>query len=199
MFSISISKIDLTLDTGAKWLLIFDNAENADLLLQYWPLAMDGCVLLTTRNHSLAFQPAGHGIEVSPFDSTKGSEFLLNLLSMDIAIDLTSQEAESALELSQRLSGHALAISQMAGLIHRRGWSIKEFLEVYSRNAQKMDHKASLETVWKLSFESLDADPASLLGLLTFLMPDSIPILLFHPGDPELLPERMKFCNDEIE
>lgn len=196
---ISGFRIKLIYGTGAQWLLIFDNAESSDMLLQYWPLATDGCVLLTTRNHSLAFQPAGAGIEVPPFESTKGSEFLLNLLSMDIVKNLTSQEARSALELSQRLSGHALAISQMAGLIQNRGWSIEEFLQVYSRNAQKVDHKTSLETVWKLSFESLEAASSALLGTISFLMPDSIPQSLFQPSDPQLLPDRLKFCDDEIE
>ncbi len=180
-------------------MLIFDNAETSEQLLQYWPLASEGCVLLTTRNHSLAFQPAGAGIEVPPFESVKGSEFLLHLLSMDIANDITSQEAESAMELSQRLSGHALAISKMAGLIHKRGWSIAEFLQVYSQNAQKMEHKTSLDTVWKLSFESLDEASFALLGALAFLMPDSVPRALFKPNDSDLLPEALKFCDDEIE
>lgn len=156
-------------------------------------------MLLTTRNHGLALQPAGAGLEVPPFESTKGSEFLLHILSMDIADSLTAQEAKSAMELSERLSGHALAISQMAGLIHKRGWSIEEFLQHYSKNAQKMVTKTSLETVWKLSFESLDPAAFALLGTLSFLMPDSIPQALFRPDDPDLLPERLKFCDDEIE
>jgi hypothetical protein len=54
-----------------------------------------------------------------------GPKFLLNLLKKDLGAEITADESQSAMELSD---GHALAISQMAGLIHRRSWSIKEFL-----------------------------------------------------------------------
>lgn len=80
------------------------------------------------------FDPAETGIEVLPFDLESGARFVLHLLSNDIAADLTSQEAESATGLSERLSGHALAISQMAALINRRSWTINEFLAIYDRN-----------------------------------------------------------------
>ncbi|KAK3178321.1 hypothetical protein OEA41_000454 [Lepraria neglecta] len=49
--------------TKSEWLMAFDNAEDVDLLLQYWPLASRGTVIATTRNHTLAFEPAQSGIE----------------------------------------------------------------------------------------------------------------------------------------
>jgi hypothetical protein len=118
---------------------------------------------------------------------------------MDIVSNLASQEALSAMELSSRLSGHALAISQMAGLIHKRGWSIEEFMKLYSRNAQKIENRTSLDTVWKLSFESLEKNSYQLLGVLSFLMPDSIPDALLRPSDTVMLPECLMFCEDEME
>jgi len=46
---------------------------------------------------------------------------------------LNEEEATSAEQLSQKLSGHALAISAMAGLIHRRALSITEFMNFYNQ------------------------------------------------------------------
>jgi hypothetical protein len=186
--------------TACKWLLIFDNAENPNLLLEYWPVQVssNGAALVTTRNHALAFQPAETGIEILSFDSELGSKFVLHLLSMDISHDLSSGEIESARELSEKLSGHALAINNMAGLIHRRSWSIREFLSVYENNTEKL-HDKTLATIWKLSFESLDAQSGGLLGVLSYVVPDSIPQELFRTPSPEDLPSSLQFCSDELE
>lgn len=181
-------------------MLIFDNANDENVLIDYWPVASKGCALITTRNHNLAFQPADTGIEILPFGTEAGSGFLLHLLSLDIADKLTVQEAKSAHELSERLSGHALAISQMAGLIHRRSWSIEEFLAIYDKNTQKIHGSAtgdSLDTVWYLSFKSLEPECSAFLGVLCYVSPDSIPQELFEstaalPPGLELYQDTMK-------
>lgn len=181
--------------SDAKWLMIFDNAESLELLLQYWPSAGQGSVIITTRNRTLALQPADINIEVPHFDKKAGSELLLYLLKMGVASDISQMDTQSAVELSEKLSGHALALSQMAGLIHKGNWSIEEFLRLYSRNTRKF-HGSSLEAVFKLSFESLDEQSAALLGVMSFLTPDSIPQKLFESGDPARLPDALKFCAD---
>jgi hypothetical protein len=187
---------------ACKWLLIYDNVENSDLLLKYWPVASQGCAIITTRNPSIAYEPVETGIEILPFDREAGSCFILHLLSRDIAMDVESKESQSAIELSERLNGHALAITQMAGLIHRRSWTIEEFVKIYDRNTRKMlgmPGKNSLDAVWKLSFESLSPMCASLLGVLSFISPDSIPQVLFEPLDPLALPKSLQFCSDEFQ
>lgn len=83
-----------------------------------------------------------------------------------------ANNTQSAYSLSERLSGHALALSNMSGLIHLRSWSISELIEVYDRSK---DFKDRLETVWQLSFEKLQPDCAALLSAFTFCVPDSIP------------------------
>ena len=182
--------------------MVFDNAEDADLLLQCWPLASRGSVIATTRNHALAFEPAQSGIEIESFETQTGSAFLLHLLSTDTIQELSSKEMESANDLSRKLSDHARAVSQMAGLIHRRSCSIEEFMIIYEQNAQK-SHKSSkssnsLDTIWQLSFQSLDILTPTLLGTLIFLVPDSIPKSLFEIGATRL-PDGPKFCADRLE
>ena len=159
-------------------MIIYDNAETIELLRDYWPLSgSNGRVLITTRNHLLGFDPAEAGLEILPWDTDTGSKFLLHLLAGHISAELLANETQSAYSLSERLSGHALALSNMCGLIHRRSWSISELVEVYDRSK---DFKNGLETVWQLSFENLRPDCAALLSAFTFCAPDSIPQSLFE-------------------
>lgn len=163
---------------ACKWLIIYDNAETSELLRDYWPLSgSTGRVLVTTRNHSLGFDPADAGLEILPWDTATGSKFLLHLLAGQISAELLANETESAYSLSEKLSGHALALSNMCGLIHRRSWSISELVEVYDRSRDFTD---GLDTVWRLSFESLRPDCAALLSVFAFCAPDSIPQSLFE-------------------
>jgi hypothetical protein len=166
-------------------------------------LASQGSVIITTRNRSLAFEPAGKGIEVLHFDSEAGSGFLLHLLQMDVAKDIANQDVRSAKALSEKLSGHALALNQMAGLIHKRSWSIDEFLRIYDKNARRIhglsQEENSIDTVWRLSFESLDGPASAILGVLSFYMPDSIPEALFRRTSSKDLPHSLKFCEDDFE
>lgn len=159
-------------------MIVYDNAEAIGLLRDYWPLSgSNGRVLITTRNHSLGFDPADAGLEILPWDTDTGSKFLLHLLAGHIRAELLANETQSAYSLSERLSGHALALSNMCGLIHRRSWSISELIEVYDRSK---DFNDGLETVWQLSFENLRPDCAALLSAFTFCAPDSIPQSLFE-------------------
>ncbi|KAF1961988.1 hypothetical protein CC80DRAFT_522601 [Byssothecium circinans] len=184
----------------SKWLVVYDNVESADLLLPYWPSTSRGRAIITTRNHSLAFRPASAGIEVKSWDPKIGCEILLYLLRKDLGADL-ELEGESALELSKRLSGHALGISHMAGLIRRRSWSITEFMQYYTKNPKRL-HGSELNAIWEFSFRDLvQKNPTShtLLGILSYLMPDNIPQSLFAL-DPEVeAPIGCEFCSDEFE
>lgn len=111
-------------------------------------------------------------------------------------------EAKSALELSEKLSGHALALSHMAGLITKRSWSIQRFLAAYEKNMKKIHStrgKDSLDAIFHLSFEELDPCAASILGVLSYISPDKIPQELFESDDISQLPEDLSFCIDEFD
>lgn len=184
-----------------RWLIVYDNAEDLDLLRAHWPSANRGHALITTRNHYFAFEPADGGLEITTWDDETGSRFLLHLLSTDIGTRLKEDEVTSAHELSQRLSGHALAISHMAGMIHKRSLSIVEFMKIYNRYPDKMhgiSGNRSINALWDFSFKSLDAQSSAILGVLSFVNPDSIPQALFEPPSASDLPESLRFCSDPL-
>ena len=113
------------------------------------------------ENHSLGFYPAHVGLEVLPWDTATGSQFLLHLLAGQISAELLGNEGKSAYSLSEKLSSHVLALSNMCGFIHRRSWSISELVEVYDRSR---DFKDGLGTVWRLSLEVLQPECGIYLG-----------------------------------
>ncbi|KID93400.1 NB-ARC and TPR domain protein, partial [Metarhizium majus ARSEF 297] len=194
--------LDWLQNTECQWLLVFDNVESVDLLMTYWPTASKGQAVITTHNHNLAFYPTDGGLEITEWDTETGSQFLAHLLSTDIGNQLTENEAHSAHELSLTLSGHALALSLMAGLIHRRSWSIEEFVEMYKRQPQKVHGifgNSSINALWDMSFRSLNERTCAILGVLAFLSPDSIPQALFEPKDPTNFPDSLKFCKDSFD
>ncbi|RGP66019.1 tetratricopeptidelike helical [Fusarium sporotrichioides] len=183
--------------TDCTWLLVYDNVPSVKSLSRYWPVASRGHVLITTRNSSVAFRQASSAVEITSWDIPMGSEFLMFLLQRELGND-AKKEGMSALELSRRLSGHALGISHMAGLIDKRSWTISEFMNVYLNNPRRFDGKqgSELQALWDFSFQSLDTEVRCFLGVVSFLMPDNIPQSLFEIT--EGLPERLDFCSDQF-
>ena len=119
---------------------------------------------------------------------------MLHLLAGHIRGELLASETESAYSLSERLSGHALALSNMYGLIHRRSWSISELVEVYDR---AKDFKDGFETVWQLSYTNLQPNCAALLSAFSFCAPDAIPQSLFEfDEETEHLTDDMRWYLD---
>lgn len=183
-------------------MIVYDNVESMDLLLSYWPVASRGQVIITTRNHKFAFELAERGIEVTSWDSETGSQFLVHLLSTDIGEEIAAADIKSANQLSERLSGHALAISHMAGLIYRRSWSISEFVDIYKKQPQKMhgiSGNSSINALWDISFSSLSPKSQEILGVLCFTAPEAIPQSLYETEDEASLPKSLQFCADNLE
>ena len=167
------------------------------MLLPYWPGSSRGKAIITTRNRALAFEPASSGLEVTSWDAQTGSQFLLFLLKKSVGRDLEA-EGSSALALSERLSGHALAISHMAGLIYEGESSIQEFMMMYLKNPRPAHATNELAALWDFSFKSLNKNSLSLLGVMAYLAPDGISQELFEAGAGRKLPDDLDFCSDEF-
>jgi hypothetical protein len=181
-----------------KWLAIFDNVESADTLAPYWPrCAPSGRAIITTRNPSLASNSASSSIEVNSWDVAIGADFLFFLLKKEIGRDVNA-ESTSARVLSEKLSGHALAISQMAGMIRDGQCSVQEFTTIYLENPRMAHAQDELDTLWRFAFESLDNDSFSLLGIISFLEPDNIPPEILEPKDNQGLSANLAFLKNKF-
>ncbi|EHK22215.1 uncharacterized protein TRIVIDRAFT_191059 [Trichoderma virens Gv29-8] len=158
-----------------------------------------GKAIITTRNHNLVYKFATSGLEITSWDAKTGSEFLLFLLKDNIARDIQA-EGISAVELAEKLNGHALGISHMAGLIQQNSWpmSITEFMRTYLKDLRRL-HKTELQAVWDISFGTLEKDSRVLLGVASFLAPDNMAHELFDNRNGLDPPDDLKFCLDGLE
>jgi hypothetical protein len=186
--------------------LILDNVEDHSIFDECWPVAQHGAILITTRHPSLATQPVENGLEIPTFGTQEGADFLEHLLA-----NRTVSEADhqASLQVSSKLDGHALAINQMAALMNARRISSTNFLNLYEKNPQRIHrerktgwkyigYQHALDTVWKISFASLGGDASLCLGILSWLVPDSIPYALFEHSETVNLPETLSFCQDDF-
>lgn len=163
----------------AKWLLVFDNADNLELILDYLPASGPGSILITSRD-SLAKTDltANVGIEMQELTPEDSSSLLLSL----VGEQPSEKGSRDALLLAERFKGLPLAIHQVAALIRRKEMTISEFLETYGSEpsvetlagAPAISHqerdRRTLRDVWRL--ESFSHQAMSLLGLLSLLDPD---------------------------
>lgn len=193
--------------TGAKWLLVYDNVESSRVFDLYWPAANHGSVLITTRRRSLTAQPINKAIGLEEFTPLSGAQFLVHLLQGRVVRE-EDPEFQAAIKVSIRLSGLALAISQMAALINARNMSPEKFIIHYDKYQSKMlqerkpgwkypGYNHALDTVWELSFNALKSESRILLSIMSYLAPDSIPLQLFNGSAESLKRPSIAFCADE--
>ncbi|KAI9719975.1 MAG: hypothetical protein M1812_003100 [Candelaria pacifica] len=161
------------------WLLIFNNADNLEVLKQAWPGNSKGSVLITSRDSNAAFAPAAHGYHVQPFDDNIGSSALLSFTSQDQS-SISNQNI--AKEITNMLGGLPLALRQISGFIKQQKLTLEAFLSLYERNALKIherrggvtDYEHTISTVWELALAKLPQNAKTLQNLLAFLDPDHI-------------------------
>ena len=170
-----------TPENVVKWLLIFDNVDNLDVLSEYWPKFGRGSVLVTSRDpfakHNLYME---QGMNLPPLLTTE-SEMLMQRLT-HVRADAFQKQALSI--IAQKLDGLPLAITQMSGVFRRLRLSYTDFLKYYNEEGiEKLFRKqtdlsdgqsiSSLATVWAL--DRLSREARALLQVICLLDPDNIP------------------------
>jgi tetratricopeptide (TPR) repeat protein len=175
-----------------RWLLVFDNAERPEQLQPFRPSASAGHVIVTSRF-------AGWGA----IGSRVGVDVLSRAESVHLLQHrLPSIEPDLADELAAELGDLPLALEQAAGYIEARSTPPATYLRLFRAKREEMlaegsvpDHSL-LDQTWAMSVEQLEKEePAAvmLLGVASFLAPDSIGLDLFAAGnvvDDELDRER---------
>lgn len=174
-------------NTEASWLIIFDNADDPDILTDYSQMLGTGSLLVTSR-HPLAkeiFSPSTVGIALEPL-SSEDSALLLRNLTQNAR---NRKDASLSTHVAERLGGLPLAITQMAGIIRRQFMSYTEFLESYEDHTEheqlhgqemvprRATARGSVASIW--AFDDLKPETKYVLEILTFLDPDCIQELLF--------------------
>ena len=187
---------------GSKWLLVFDNVDDPDILEDAWPRSDNGSVLITSRDSAIV-GPEIQSMQIQPFTKEVGAAVLLRLLKRQAASSDESREVE---EIIQVLGGLPLALNQMAGFMSQQRLSAKDFIPLYQRNSAKIDarkvkgsNEHTLSTLWEVSLTQLTGSSSTLLKLLAYLDPDQVHESVLIEGGKQLVEGEFEFLWDEME
>jgi hypothetical protein len=188
-FSMSIAKAWLARPHLAddrknpSWLLIFDNADNLDIIADYVTFDGNGSVLITSRDPFAKehFIPNA-GIDLQPLSTIDSATLLRTLIRRNG--DGNADEKAASVEVATHFDGLPLALTQMAAFIRRRQLSIREFVNSFATDVRYLETRderdptqhrrygATLATTF--NFQDMSTDAMALLQLLAFLNPDRI-------------------------
>jgi tetratricopeptide (TPR) repeat protein len=171
------------------WLLVFDNADDLEMVREILPTGCHGHVLLTTRAQAMG--GLAQHVEIETMPPEEGALFLLRragLIGAQTSLAETPKAyRETALEIVHDLGGLPLALDQAGAYMEESSCHPADYLRLYRqqcavllsrRGGLTSDHPEPVTTTWALSFQQVEqADPlaADLLRLCAFLDPDAIP------------------------
>jgi tetratricopeptide (TPR) repeat protein len=149
------------------WLVIFDNAEDVDVLARFRPAGRGGRVLVTSRRR--AARLLGIPISVPPFDRAASVELL--------RIRVPGIEVDAAADLAALVGDLPLAVDQVAGYLDETETPPASYAQLLMTRPG-----LAVTDVWQLSIDRVGAEnPAAveLLELLAFCAAEPVPLDLF--------------------
>ena len=119
------------------WLLIFDNADNLDVITDYVPLTGNGSILVTSRDPAAKtrFFAHGSGVDLAPLQSAEAVDLLWKMVQRS-SQGLSQDEKSASRAIANEFDGLPLAMIQTAGYIRWRQLSMREFVDQYRPDAQ---------------------------------------------------------------
>ena len=198
-----VDAVKYWLEQNQKWLLIFDNAQEPEVIERFLPQGGCGHVIITSRNPNWA--SLAHPRDVEVFKPKEAIEFMLKRTSQN--------DKASAKSLVEETGFLPLALEQAGAYIEETGLSLSDYLIRFKehrktalKRGKPADYPDTVATTWEISFQAIKEKlPASadLLKLCAFLAPDDIPKSLFLKGRMDLpkplaLSTADEFAFDEI-
>jgi tetratricopeptide (TPR) repeat protein len=194
------------------WLLIFDNATNADMVSRYIPQGT-GHVIITSRDSHWRKALRVDGIEVGEFETVEAVEFLRKRVPALAILPLPGGEADAdeaarvqaenaqrdrdASELAGELANLPLAVEHAAAYLAEVGVTVQDYLKQFRANAHRLlatdvdiSYPRAVATTWSVSRQTISPEADALFKLLAFFAPEPIyEELLLRPGMDAQLPE----------
>ena len=176
--------------THDRWLLVYDNVEQADESLRdALPTDGRGHVLLTSRSQAWGGTAEKIRVGVLPRD-----EAVALLLRRAEVATPTDAQREAADRVADALGDLPLALEQAAAYVDEAGIAFDAYLDLFQQRRADLLAEGTLSTAypdtvattWSLAFEKAEAEcPAAggLLRLCACLAPDDIPADLIRQWD----------------
>jgi tetratricopeptide (TPR) repeat protein len=172
-------------DPFARWLLIFDNADQPEDILPLIPPG-PGDVLITSRNHR--WQSVINTVPMDVFTRPESKEFLAKRVTKG----LSDMDAD---RLAEQLGDLPLALEQAGAMIAETGMPVDEYLRLLREQVagimsegKSPDYPMSMTAAWKLSVDTLQnqlPQARELLRCCAFFGPEPIPRDLFRQAGQE--------------
>ncbi|GAA3442867.1 hypothetical protein GCM10018955_23050 [Planomonospora venezuelensis] len=167
-----------------RWLLIFDNADEPELIRGMIPDGGPGHVLITSRNSR--WSGVAETVTVDVFTREESLAFL----NKRVGHEVDRKEAD---RLATELGDLPLALEQAAALQHQTGMSTEEYIEeLHERTrdllsmGQSTEYPLSMTAAWQLSLEAVESkvpQAGDLLRCLAFFGPNPVPRDVFRRGN----------------
>lgn len=166
-----IATIRGELEKRQRWLVVYDNAESAELLAAATP-QRGGHVIITSRSPHWT-----NAVNIDVFSENEALTYLQKISGV------TGQDAQLK-SLAKELGYLPLALTQAGAYIRRQQIDVATYQRLFS--AKKMDllskhergYPGTVATAWQLSFEKItqeDPNAVKLLHICSHLAPDNIP------------------------
>jgi tetratricopeptide (TPR) repeat protein len=179
----------LSSSRAGRWLLVVDNADDADIffgtaqlkgVVEYLPESETGIIVYTTRTPEVAELTRGDVIELGAMDREDAVAFLTKSL---IRKDLLRNDATTK-ELLDQLTYLPLAIAQAAAYLNRNRISVARYLQLLRSTEHNVVALMSREfrddtrykqsanavaTTWVVSFSQIRERDAAAADLLAFM------------------------------
>ncbi|KAK0673213.1 P-loop containing nucleoside triphosphate hydrolase protein [Cercophora samala] len=203
--------------TEQRWLLIYDGAESPEVVAKFWNPSKKGSILLTSRRRVFAVQPANGGIEILPFPTDVGADYAFDIITSLQPKDpklvtpvFAQDEFDATLELSKRLGGHPLALTQASSLAWKRGMTAKAMLEFYKEDPESFHQTTNpdllhagyslpISQVFFRSPRPFTNGALLLLSIMCFLQLEGIPEDIFYFPRDANLPRVLRFLSNKRE
>ena len=183
--TVTVAAVREWLRQNDRWLLILDNAPDADAVADLLPDGKSGHVVITSR--SAAWRDTARPLPVDTWPRDESVAFLRAR---------TGDEGDAADTLAAELGDLPLALEQAAAYMDAAGMSYDAYLETYRENpaeamatAAPRAHPDPVARTWAMSMKRLreeSPEAADLLNLCAFLAPDDIPRAMIADGAEHL-------------
>jgi tetratricopeptide (TPR) repeat protein len=169
----------------ARWLIVFDNADDPTSLNGLIPSRGTGCVLITSR-YALWGERGFGCLELGVLQTDAATQLLKNRAGRSSDPDATM--------LADHLQGHALALQQAAAFVSRAKWSFGQYLTMLRERARDLLQidlarsqpltglEKTVYTVWQSSVDRAASDARyarDVLRVLSVIAAEKIPRSIF--------------------
>ncbi|MCP2335038.1 FxSxx-COOH system tetratricopeptide repeat protein [Actinomadura rupiterrae] len=185
----------------ARWLLIFDNADEPDDINAFVPQG-PGDVLITSRNPNWKGRGRVATVEVDVFSRKESVEFLGRRLPGALGSD-------DADHLADELGDLPLALEQAASLLQESAMSVRDYLTLLRDRigdllleGEASEYPRPMTAAWRLAVEELERNYPNAVPLLrccAFFGPEPFPRDVFRTAPPGVSPELADILRDSIE